>query len=317
MALAGGSERSDERVVNRLMGRAIRLGQRGRTGEALAANTEGLEAARRLARTDPDGQARHAPVLASLLYNMAALLANTGRIEEAVRASGESADLYRQVVDRKPDLLPEFADALARHGRYLTAAGRPREALPDSEQAVRVYRRMSGYLSPSEKSGLARALVSVASALRESGQAAAAFGPASEAAGLYEDLPERPDELSFRADAAHELAIALGHRRRWAEALPLDARAISLYRRLAARGFEGLEGHLAAAEAALFIHAHAVGEPGARFVREFASGDKRLYRELYAAGETLEADQEVFAELSAKYGGITPRPGNSGGPPPR
>jgi tetratricopeptide (TPR) repeat protein len=173
------------------------------------------------------------------------------------------------------------------------------DALRESEEAVRVY------------------LVSLASALRESGQVREAYGPAAEAVLLYEDLPEKPDELSFRADAAHELAIALGHRRRWAEALPLDAQAISLYRRLAARGFEGVEGHLAAAEGALFVHAHAVGEPGARFVREFASGDKRLYRELYAVGETLEADQEVFAELSAKFGGIAPDQGNSEGPADR
>ena len=150
--------------------------------------------------------------------------------------------------------------------------------------------------------------------MRESGQVHEAYRPAAEAVLLYEDLPEKRDELSFRADAAHELAIALGHRRRWAETLPPDTRAISLYRRLAAGSFEGLEGRLAAAEAALFVHAHAMGEPGARFVREFASGNKRLYRELYAAGETLEADQKVFAELNAKYGGITPGPGNSEGP---
>lgn len=296
------------------MDRAIRLGQRGKTAQALAASAEALAIARQLAGADPHNQARHAPVMASLLYNMAALLASTGQIEEAVQASKESVDLYEKL-SRHGDLLPELADAMARHGRYLTAAGRPQEALPESERAVRLYRGMSGDTSRSLKPGLARALVSVAAALRESGEVHAAFGPAADAVRLYEDLPERPDQLSYRADAAHELAIALGHRRRWAEALPLDARAISLYRRLTARGFEGLAGHLAAAEAALFIHAHAIGEPGVRFVREFASGSKHLYRELYAVGETLEADQKVFAELNAKYGGTTPGPGNSEGPP--
>ncbi len=103
----------------RLMDRAIRLGQKGKTAEALAANTEALDIARRLARADPLHPTMHEPVIASLLYNMAALLANSGRIEEAVRASAESAGLYGQVAATDRRRLPEYGDALARLGRYL------------------------------------------------------------------------------------------------------------------------------------------------------------------------------------------------------
>jgi tetratricopeptide (TPR) repeat protein len=295
------------------MDRAIRLGQKGKTAEALAANTEALDIARRLARADPLHPTMHEPVIASLLYNMAALLANSGRIEEAVQASAESADLYGQVAATDPRLLPEYGDALARHGRYLNGAGRPREAVRESEKAVDVYERLSGIDAEQLESGLARALVSLAAALRGSGQVTEAFGPAWQAVHLYEELPERPDQLSFRADAAHELAIALGHRGRWAEALPLDAQAVSGYRRLAARGFEGLDVQLTDAEAALLVHVHAAGEPGTRFVRELAAGDERLHAELYELGEAMRADQRTYVVLSSRFGGLPVGPAEPDG----
>ncbi len=174
----------------------------------------------------------------------------------------------------------------------------------ESEKAVAVYQRLSGFDPEQLESGLARALVSLAAALRGSGQVAAAFGPASQAVHLYEELPERPDQLSFRADAAHELAIALGHRGRWAEALPLDAQAINGYRRLAARGFEGLGEQLAEAEAALLVHVDAVGEDGTQFVRDLAAGDERLHAELYELGEAMRANQRTYVVLSARFGGL-------------
>jgi hypothetical protein len=138
---------------------------------------------------------------------------------------------------------------------------------------------------------------------------AAAFGPASEAVHLYEELPERPDQLSFRADAAHELAIALGHRGRWAEALPLDAQAVNGYWRLAAGGFEGL----GEAEAALLVHVDAVGEDGTRFVRDLAAGDERLHAELYELGEAMRADQRTYVVLSARFGGLPVGPAEPDG----
>jgi len=297
----------------RLMDRAIRLGQKGKTAEALVANTEALDIARRLARADPLHPTMHEPVIASLLYNMAALLANSGRIEEAVQASAESADLYGQVAATDRRRLPEYGDALARLGRYLNGAGQPRAAVRESEKAVAVYQRLSGFDREQLESGLARALVSLAAALRGSGQVAAAFGPASEAVHLYEELPERPDQLSFRADAAHELAIALGHRGRWAEALPLDAQAVNGYRRLAAGGFEGLGEQLAEAEAALLVHVDAVGEGGTRFVRDLAAGDERLHAELSELGEAMRADQRTYVVLSARFGGLPVGPAEPDG----
>jgi GAF domain-containing protein len=140
-----------------------------------------------------------------------------------------------------------------------------------------------------------------------------AFGPAWEAVHLYEELPERPDQLSFRADAAHELAIALGHARRWAEALPLDAQAVSGYRRLAARGFEGLDVQLTEAETALLVHVEAAREHGTQFVRDLVAGDERLHARLYDLGEAIRADWPTFAAVCNKFGGTPADPAEPDG----
>ncbi|KAJ7791863.1 hypothetical protein B0H13DRAFT_2517751 [Mycena leptocephala] len=66
---------------------------------------------------------RHLPTLASSLQNLASILWNVGRQEEAIAACEEAVSIMRKVVHPETYLLPALADALDQLVGYLTEKG--------------------------------------------------------------------------------------------------------------------------------------------------------------------------------------------------
>ena len=105
----------------------------------------------------------------------------------------------------------------------LTEAGRQAEALPLSEEAVRLYRELAAVNPDVYRRNLAHTLVNYAVQLGGAGQRAEALPVSEESVALYRELAAaNPDAyLSDLAASLNNYAVQLTDVGRWAEALPI------------------------------------------------------------------------------------------------
>jgi len=123
------------------------LGQLGRLEEAVAASAEAVAIGRKLAETDPDTcQPTFARILnthANRLGELSAL-SGSGRLEEAVTASGEAVTICRSLASTNSGrFLHELAQVLVTHTNWLTASGQLKEAVTASGEAVKICRSLA------------------------------------------------------------------------------------------------------------------------------------------------------------------------------
>ena len=112
--------------------RGLRLQDVGRLEEGLEAVREGLTEFRRLAWKEPE---RYRTDVAEAFHNLAIILGEMLRNEEAVRASRRAVNILRRRATN-PSKLVDYAIALDHLGIQLQAAGRDREALGAFRAAV-------------------------------------------------------------------------------------------------------------------------------------------------------------------------------------
>ena len=124
------------------MGAARQLAQQpGRPARALSAGASGAAAAeeavtihRELAAARPDA---FRPDLAMSLNNLANMLSDLGRREDALAAVEEAVALYRELAAARPDAFrPDLAMSLNNLSNMLSALGRREDALAAVEEAV-------------------------------------------------------------------------------------------------------------------------------------------------------------------------------------
>jgi tetratricopeptide (TPR) repeat protein len=212
---------------------ANRLGQIGRSDEALATADEAIAIRRQLAETDPD---TYLPHLAQALHTRAVFLSELGRREEALQAAEDGVAIRRRLAETDPDPgLSGLAMSLANLANFLGEAGRPDDALAAAEEAVAIRRQLArtdpdGELAESIASlgTLSRCLMGVGrgdEALELAGETVARYRPLAETSpGVY--LPDLAMSLT-------NLAVALGTVGRWDETLDPTAEAVAIYGELA------------------------------------------------------------------------------------
>ena len=107
------------------------------------------------------------------------LLSDLGRREEALAASQEAVDLYRQLAAARPDaFLPDLAMSLNNLGIRLSDLGRREEALAASQEAVDIYRRLAAARPDAFLPDLAMSLNNLANCSPTSGGARRRWPPA-------------------------------------------------------------------------------------------------------------------------------------------
>lgn len=152
----------------------------------------------------------HAP-LAMSLNNLAVMLAQAHRTEEALTATREATALYRSLARRDPHThLGNLAGTLTNLGSDLAEAGRASEALSATREAVDVTRRLAFGNAPVYTPQLAQAVGTLALRLQEAGRSSSALASAREAVRLYEELATRdPDRYEEALTRNRELASLL------------------------------------------------------------------------------------------------------------
>ena len=77
------------------------------------------------------------PDLAGSLNNLANMLSDLGRREEALAAAEEAVRLYRTLAQARPDaFMPDLAMSLNNLANMLSDLGRPEEALAAAEETI-------------------------------------------------------------------------------------------------------------------------------------------------------------------------------------
>ena len=129
-----------------LAGTSPELAARARTVLAKAhralgereAEVDDLERAAALYRTlEPEGDP---PALAEALHQLGYALSGLGRREEALDATAEAVEIYRQLAKDRPDaFLPDLATSLNNLGSDLFGFGRREEAVEAVREAVEIF----------------------------------------------------------------------------------------------------------------------------------------------------------------------------------
>ena len=201
---------------------------------ALALYQLALEAARRAAPQPDDIE--HQNLIAGLANNLAHRLSDLGRREEALDASIEAAEIYRQLAEQRPDAFrPYLAASLNNLANALSDLGRREEALDASIEAAEIYRQLAEQRPDAFRPDLAMSLNNLASRLSSLGQKEKALKTSKEAVSIRRQLAkQRPD--AFKPDLAeslNNLASRLADLGRREEALDASIEAAEIYRQLA------------------------------------------------------------------------------------
>jgi tetratricopeptide (TPR) repeat protein len=174
--------------------------------------------------------------LALSLAELAQVLRQEGRVEEAVAAAEESVDLLRPAAVADPDGYERWlAVAFASLGQALRFAGRAEEAVEAASEAVDLMRPMFARHPAAHQRWLANGLSGLSRTLVDAGRSEDAVTAASEAVRLLEPLmlADFAPHASPYGDALNDLGTALANSGRTAEAVTAAERATMLYERLA------------------------------------------------------------------------------------
>ncbi|ROQ34504.1 tetratricopeptide repeat protein [Streptomyces sp. PanSC19] len=207
---------------------STRLSHAGRLDEA-------LEAAR-LALAAQEELPEDVPALATALARLGNCLALTGRPEEAVTVTGESAALFGRLAEAEPTARWDamHAGLLNDLAIWLSLLGRHQEALAVGEQSVADWRRIVA-AEPVHEEHLAGALHGLGNYLSSLGRWAEAADVTGEAMRIRTRLAER-DPSAHEPDLAKSLVNQANHlaaQGRRAEALELSRQAVTVLRSLA------------------------------------------------------------------------------------
>ena len=128
-----------------------------------------------------------------------------GRREEALDAIIEAVDLYRRLVEQRPDAFtPDLAMSLNNLSNRLSDLGRREEALDAITEAVEIYRRLVEQRPDTFTPNLAGSLNNLSNRLSDLGRREEALDAIIEAVEIYRRLVEqRPD--AFTPDLAMSL----------------------------------------------------------------------------------------------------------------
>ncbi|MER5309088.1 tetratricopeptide repeat protein [Streptomyces sp. NPDC002773] len=204
-----------------------RLLNAGLLDQALAAAEQALAAHEELSDD--------VPALATALMRFGHCLALTGRPEEAVAVTEESAALFGRLAEAEPaGWEGMYAGALNDLGIWLSMLGRDHEALALGERSVAAWRRIVA-ADPVHEEHLAGALHGLGNYLSTLGRWPEAADATGEAVRIRLRLAEQ-DPAAHRPDLARSLTNHANHlaaQGRRAEALELSGQAVTVLRALA------------------------------------------------------------------------------------
>jgi tetratricopeptide (TPR) repeat protein len=119
---------------------------------------------------------------ASSLTNLAKMLSDLGRREEALRAAQEAADLYRRLATARPEaFLPNLAVSLNNLAKRLSDLGLREQALSAAQEAVDLFRQLATARPEAFHPDRASSLNNLANALSDLGRLEEALSAAQEA----------------------------------------------------------------------------------------------------------------------------------------
>jgi tetratricopeptide (TPR) repeat protein len=183
-------------------------------------------------RLSPEAAEERAGVVGMLGYALSAL----GRREEALAATQEAADLYRDLARANPQaFLPYLATSLNNLGRDLSALGQREEALRATQEAVEIRRQLAQENPQAFLPDLATSLNNLGLMLSALGWREEALAATQEAVEHYHKLARQnpPAFLPDLAMSLNNLGRALSALGRREEALAATQEAVDLYRGLA------------------------------------------------------------------------------------
>ncbi|MGW1061822.1 hypothetical protein [Micromonospora rubida] len=225
---------------------------------------------------------------AAWLGGLALRLAEAGRRIEALTASNEAINLYRELAGTDRDAyLSDLAVSVNNHALRLAEAGHRAEALTASNEAINLHRELAGTNRDAYLPNLAMSVNNHALRLAETGHPTGALTVSNEAVGLYRELAatDRDAYLPNLAMSVNNHAVRLAETGRRAEALTASNEAINLHRELAATNRDAYLPNLAMS---VNNHALRLAETGHPTGALTASNEAvTLYREL--AGTNRDA----------------------------
>ncbi len=183
------------------------------------------------------GKADAADRLATSLNNLSIRLADLGRREDALAASQEAAEVYRELAAFRPDAFrPDLATSLNNLSNRLAGLGRREDALAASQEAAEVYRELAAARPDAFRPDLATSLNNLSVLLADLGRQEEALAAIQEAVTIRRELARaRPD--AFRPDLAmalNNLSASLAGLGRREDALAAIQEAVTIRRELAA-----------------------------------------------------------------------------------
>lgn len=175
-------------------------------------------------------------------------LGTLGRREEALIASQEATELYRQLAKAHPDtFLEDLASALNNLGMMLAGLGSQEEALVATEEAANIRRGLAETQPQTFLPNLARTVNNLGTRFGRLGRRDEALAAAEEAAQLYRALAAT-NPVDFQPELAttlNNLGMMLAAMGRREEALAATQEATRLDRSLAATRPDAFLPHLA------------------------------------------------------------------------
>ncbi len=213
--------------------------------------------------------------------NLGVALSALGRHGEALEATREAVDLYRELVKKNPDrFLPDLATSLNNLGNCLSALGRHGEALEATREAVNIYRELVKKNPDRFLPDLATSLNNLGAFLSALGRHVEALEATREAVNIYRELVKKnPDRfLPDLATSLNNLGIRLSALGRHGEALEATREAVDLYRQLAQKNPDRFLPDLATSLNNLGIRLSALGRHGEALEATREAVD--LYRQL-------------------------------------
>jgi hypothetical protein len=216
-------------------------------------------------------------------------LANASRLEEALAATGEAAEIWRRLTADRPDAVePILATTLENLSVLFSRLGRAEEALVAVEEAAEIWRRLTADRPGAFEPDLASALSNLGNRLSEVGRLEEALAAVAEAAEIWRPLAAAAPAASEPglARALGNLGLMMSGLGRAEEALAATAEATEIYRRLAVARPAASEPDLAALLSNLGNQLSEVG---------------RLEEALAAAEEATEIGRRLTADRPAAF----------------
>ncbi|HEV8579755.1 MAG TPA: tetratricopeptide repeat protein [Thermoanaerobaculia bacterium] len=143
--------------------------------------------------------------LSRLALHLGNRLSDLGRREDALVATREAVEIYRQLAQLRPDAFrPDLATSLNNLGNRLSDLGRREDALVATREAVEIYRQLAQLRPDAFRPDLAMSLNNLGARLSALGRREDALVATREAVEIRRQLAQlRPD--AFRPDLAGSL----------------------------------------------------------------------------------------------------------------